>query len=144
MTAVTHTMVTIVGITALQLQGGDMALAFLFGVAIDLDHVIKIPLFRKLTKWWKFKHLNWRTPLQEPISLLWIIPLSIWLSTWVPIIFFLLHLALDYITGYSKKPFFPFSNYSTRGLFANWSDTWKEIGIFVISALITLWLIFSF
>ncbi|RMF06789.1 hypothetical protein D6764_01415 [Candidatus Woesearchaeota archaeon] len=98
----------------LNLSSSDMALAVIFGVLLDADHILKLPLYYSLPKSKRKRHFNWRTPLQEPVSLLWIVPLSIYLQTMVPVLFFILHLALDYLMSYPKKPFFPYSNFSLK------------------------------
>lgn len=115
MTFVTHILLTNLGVKALKLQGQDIVLAYVFGVLIDLDHFIKLPQYIKKNHITVVKHYNWRSSLQEPISLLWIIPLCFYLSSWVPAIFFLGHLFLDYCLSYAKKPFFPLSDYTTLG-----------------------------
>ncbi len=118
---------TTLGVQALGLQGSDIALAYTFGYGIDLvDHPIKLPLYLKKNWTRNEKHYHWRTPLQEPIALLWIIPLSFYLGTYVPALFFISHFALDYLVSYDKRPFFPFSMYTTRGILPLTSDAAKE------------------
>jgi hypothetical protein len=127
MTIVPHLLMTTLGVQALGLQGSDIALAYAFGYGIDLvDHPIKLPLYLKKNWTKNEKHYHWRTPLQEPIALLWIIPLSVYLGTYVPAVFFISHFALDYLVSYDKRPFFPFSMYTTQGILPRTSDTLKE------------------
>ena len=126
MTQITHIAVTTAGALALRLSGNDLVWAYLFGVLIDADHIIKYPLYKRKLQWTKRQYFHWRTPLQEPVSFLWLIPFSIWISSWVPIIFFSLHLVLDYLTTYEKRPWFPFHRYATLGLFPRVSNTLKE------------------
>jgi hypothetical protein len=127
MTIVPHLLMTTLGVQVLGLQGGDIALAYAFGYGIDLvDHPIKLPLYLKKNWTKNEKHYHWRTPLQEPIALLWIVPLTVYLGTYVPAIFFISHFALDYLVSYDKRPFFPFSMYTTRGILPRTSDTLKE------------------
>ena len=150
MTIITHTLVTTVGVRFLHLTGGEVVLAYIFGVVIDLDHFIKLPLYLKghnfkirdiLQKPFpKEKQYNWRTSLQEPVALLWIIPLSIFLKTPVPVIFFIGHLILDYLMSYQKLPFYPFSDFTTRGFFTAIPDKVKELFIVVASLCIILFL----
>ncbi|MFI5252351.1 MAG: hypothetical protein ACHQQQ_07980 [Bacteroidota bacterium] len=128
MTLFPHLLLTTVGIQVLGLEGKDIVLAYTFGYGIDLvDHPIKFPLYYKKNGTKNEKHYHWRTPLQEPIALLWIIPLSIYLGTYVPALFFISHFFLDYCVSYEKRPFFPFSSYTTEGLFTRYSDTVKEV-----------------
>ncbi len=128
MTILPHLLLTTVGIQVLGLEGKDIVLAYAFGYGIDLvDHPIKLPLYLRKNGKKNEKHYHWRTPLQEPVALLWIIPLSFYLGTAVPALFFALHVLLDYFVGYEKRPFTPFSNYSTEGFLTGISDTRKEV-----------------
>ena len=133
MTLVTHILATTAGIQLLNLDEKGIILALIFGVAIDLDHVLKVPSYLKENKFKYKRHFPWRTFLQEPISFLWIIPICLILGTIIPIIFFSLHLLLDYCTNYAKKPFYPFSNYSTKGYFTSLSGVLKEGFVVFIS-----------
>ena len=145
MTIITHILVTTVGVRFLHLTGSEAVLAYIFGVVIDLDHFIKLPLYFKkhnfkirdiLQKPFpKEKHYNWRTSLQEPVALLWIIPLSIFLKTPAPVIFFAGHLILDYLMSYQKLPFYPFSDFRTKGFFIGIPDMIKEVFIIIASSI---------
>ena len=127
MTIIPHLLVTTLGVQVLGLQGSDIALAYTFGYGVDLvDHPIKLPLYLKKNGTKNEKYYHWRTPLQEPVALLWIIPLSIYLHTPVPVIFFLSHLLLDYMISYDKRPWYPFSIYTTKGILPAMSDAVKE------------------
>jgi membrane-bound metal-dependent hydrolase YbcI (DUF457 family) len=128
MTILPHLLLTTVGIQVLGLEGKDIVLAYSFGYGIDLiDHPIKLPLYLKKNGRKNEKHYHWRTPFQEPIALMWIIPLSVYLGTVVPALFFTSHFLLDYMVSYEKRPFYPFSTYSTEGILTKYSDTKKEI-----------------
>jgi len=127
-TIVPHLLVTTLGVQVLGLEGKDIVLAYAFGYGIDLvDHPIKLLLYLKKNGKKNEKHYHWRTPLQEPIALAWIIPLSIYLGTIVPALFFISHFVLDYMVSYEKRPFYPFSAWSTEGILQEYSDTKKEI-----------------
>lgn len=138
MTSVTHALLTALGVQTLSLHGGDVVLAYLSGVGVDLDHFIKVPQYIKKYGFKKVRHHNWRTPLQEPVSLLWIIPLSLYISSYIPIVFFVGHLFLDYCLSYIKRPLFPFSNYETRGFLSKTSNTKKDTLVEVIFAFILI------
>ncbi|HTK80691.1 MAG TPA: hypothetical protein VL633_00215 [Bacteroidota bacterium] len=128
MTILPHLLLTTVGVQVLGLEGKDIVLAYTFGYGIDLvDHPIKLPLYLKKNGKKNEHHYHWRTPLQEPIALMWIIPLSLYLGTYVPALFFFSHFALDYMVSYEKRPFYPFSTYTTEGILQKYSDTSKEI-----------------
>jgi len=129
-TILPHLALTTLGIQVLGLEGKDIALAYAFGYGIDLvDHPIKLPLYLKKNGRKNEKHYHWRTPLQEPVALLWIIPLSAWLGTPVPALFFFSHFALDYMVSYEKRPLAPFSNWSTEGVLTGYSDASKEVAV---------------
>ncbi len=135
MTILPHLLLTTVGAQALGLEGKDLVLAYTFGYGIDLvDHPIKLPLYLRKNGKKNEKNYHWRTPLQEPVALLWIIPLSVYLGTIVPALFFVSHFALDYLVSYEKRPFYPFSTFSTEGFLTGYSDSAKEIWTSVLCA----------
>ena len=128
MTIIPHLLLTTLGVQALGLEGKDVVLAYSFGYGIDLlDHPIKLPLYLRKNGRRNEKHYHWRTPLQEPVALLWIVPLSIYLHTIVPALFFISHVLLDYMVSYEKRPFYPFSTFTTEGAFVGISDGKKEL-----------------
>ncbi|MFQ5798932.1 MAG: hypothetical protein ACE5H0_09605 [Bacteroidota bacterium] len=143
MTILTHLLMTTAGVQAFGLEGADIFLAYGFGVAVDIDHLVKAPLYYKKHKFQKLRHYHWRTSLQEPVSLLWIVPLSIFLQTPVPIIFFLLHVFLDYFMSYEKMPFFPFSTWKAGGFLVSLSDLRKELFTIVLLACTILLLVIT-
>lgn len=125
MTIVTHVLATTLGVRVLKLTGSDAVLAYVFGVGVDIDHVIKAPFYWRAGLR-KERGYYWRTSLQEPVALLWIIPLCFFLGTWVPALFFLIHLAMDYSVGYEKMPWYPYSPLVTQGFLVGVSDKAKE------------------
>ena len=131
MTIVTHALATTLGVRVLKLTGSDAVLAYVFGVGVDIDHAIKLPFFWRagLTK---ERGYYWRTSLQEPVALLWIVPLCFFLGTWVPALFFLVHLAMDYSVGYEKMPWYPYSPLVTQGFVVGVSDKAKEAILIVV------------
>jgi len=129
---VTHVLATAAGVQALQLHGRDAALAFAFGVAIDIDHALKAPYYLRAIGLRDRRGYYWRSSLQEPVALLWIIPLCLFLRSWVPIPFFLVHLAMDYSVSFEKMPFYPYSPYVTRGWLSGISDGRKESVLFIL------------
>ena len=144
MTIIPHILLTTLGVQVLGLEGKDIVLAYAFGYGIDLvDHPIKLPLYWKKNGTKNEKHYHWRTPFQEPVALLWIIPLSIFLETYLPVLFFLSHVFLDYCVSYEKRPFYPFTTYSTEGFFLVISDVKKEVLISVLSAGIIVFVSFE-
>jgi membrane-bound metal-dependent hydrolase YbcI (DUF457 family) len=114
MNVITHLLVSLFLIELTGITGLDILWAITFGVLVDLDHVIKIPLYLKENRFKIVRLWDWRTPFQEPISYLWIVPLSLYFQTWVPVLFFTVHLCLDYMMSYKKKPFYPFSEFTLK------------------------------
>ena len=133
----THVLATTLGVKALGLHGGDVALAFAFGCGIDIDHLLKLPLYLKSVGFKDRRGYYWRSSLQEPVALLWIVPLSIFLGTVIPIVFFVIHIAMDYSVRFEKMPFYPYSPYVTRGWLLGLSDNLKEGVLFVLLACTT-------
>ena len=131
MTIVTHALATTLGVRVLKLTGSDAVLAYVFGVGVDIDHAIKLPFFWKAGLR-KERGYYWRTSLQEPVALLWIVPLCFFLGTWVPALFFLVHLAMDYSVGYEKMPWYPYSPLVTQGFLVGVSDKAKEAILIVV------------
>ena len=133
----THVLATTLGVKAMGLHGGDIALAFAFGCGIDIDHLLKLPFYLKSVGFKDRRGYYWRSSLQEPVALLWIVPLSILLGTVIPVVFFVIHIAMDYSVRFEKMPFYPYSPYVTRGWLLGLSDNVKEGVLFVLLACTT-------
>lgn len=131
MTIVTHFLATTLGVQALGLQGQDKILAYTFGMAVDIDHAVKAPFYLRAVGLRDKRGYYWRSSLQEPVALLWIIPLSLFLGSLVPVLFFLIHVAMDYSVRFEKMPFYPYSSFVTRGWLVNVPDRVKEGVLFV-------------
>jgi hypothetical protein len=140
MTTVTHVLVTALGVQALGLHGSDAALAYAFGVGVDIDHAFKAPFYLKAVGWKRRLGYYWRSSLQEPVALLWVAPLSWMLGTIVPVLFLAVHIAMDYSVSFEKMPFYPYSSWVTRGWLLQFSDKSKEIVAFTIFACLSLYL----
>ncbi|HEY6854071.1 MAG TPA: hypothetical protein VI139_07485 [Gemmatimonadales bacterium] len=133
----THILATTLGVKALGLHGSDVALAFAFGCGIDIDHLLKLPFYLKSVGFKDRRGYYWRSSLQEPVALLWIVPLSVFLGTIIPVVFFVAHIAMDYSVRFEKMPFYPYSPYVTRGWLLGLSDNVKEAVLFVLLACTT-------
>jgi hypothetical protein len=129
-TIFTHILATTLGAQALELRGRELALAYAFGVGVDVDHAVKAPLYLKHVGFRDRKGYYWRSSLQEPVALLWIVPLCLLLGTVVPIVFFAIHVALDYSVRFEKMPFYPYSPWVTRGWLTALPDKLKEAVVF--------------
>jgi len=125
-TIITHILATTLGAQALQLEGRELALAYAFGVGVDVDHAVKAPFYLKHVGLRDKRGYYWRSSLQEPVALLWIVPLCLFLGTVVPIVFFAIHVAMDYSVRFEKMPFYPYSARVTRGWLTGIPDKVKE------------------
>lgn len=132
MTIVTHVLATTLGVQAMGLHGQDVALAYAFGIGVDADHLVKAPFYLRAIGLKDKRGYYWRSSLQEPVALLWIIPLSILLRTIVPVVFFTIHVAMDYSVRFEKMPFYPYSRWVTRGWLTGVPDKVKEGVLFAI------------
>jgi len=132
MTIVTHFLATTLGVQALELQGQDRVLAYTFGMAVDIDHVVKAPFYLRAVGLKDKRGYYWRSSLQEPVALLWILPLCLLLGTLIPVLFFVIHVAMDYSVRFEKMPFYPYSDYVTRGWLINIPDKVKEGVLFTV------------
>jgi hypothetical protein len=125
-TIFTHILTTTAVAQALHLHGRDLYLAYAFGVAIDIDHVIKAPFYLKAVGLKNKKDYYWRSSLQEPAALVWILPLCFALGSYVPALVFCIHLAMDYAVRFEKMPLYPYSHWVTRGYLVRVPDKVKE------------------
>jgi hypothetical protein len=128
----THFLATTLGVQAMGLAGQDRILAYTFGMAVDVDHLVKLPYYLRAVGLHDKRGYYWRSSLQEPVALLWILPLSYFLGTIVPVVFFAIHVAMDYSVRFEKMPFFPYSPYVTRGWLTGISDKVKERVLFTV------------
>jgi hypothetical protein len=142
-TILTHVVVTTLGVQVLGLHGRDAVLAYAFGVGPDIDHAVKLPYYLHAVGLRNKKDYYWRSSLQEPVAVLWIIPLCILLGSVVPLVFFLAHVALDYSVRYEKMPFYPYSSWVTRGWLTRVPDKWKEVSVLLPTGALTLWLLLA-
>ena len=143
MTIVTHILVTTLGAQALELHGSELALAYVFGVGVDVDHAIKAPFYLRAIGWRNERDYYWRSSLQEPVALLWILPLCVFLGTIVPALFFAIHVALDYSVRFEKMPFYPYSRFVTRGWLLSVPDKVKEGVVLAVVVVLNIALYWS-
>lgn len=126
MTIVTHFLATTLGVQAMGLEGREELLAYAFGMGVDVDHAVKAPFYLKAVGLRDKRGYYWRSSLQEPVALLWIVPLCVFLGSVVPIVFFAIHVAMDYSVRFEKMPFYPYSGFVTRGWLTRIPDKVKE------------------
>jgi len=132
MTIFTHLLATTLGAQALDLKGRDLALAYAFGIGVDVDHAVKAPFYLKHVGLRDKRGYYWRSSLQEPVALLWIVPLCWFLGSVLPLVFFAIHVAMDYSVRFEKMPLYPYSAWVTRGWLTTVSDKLKEGVLFVL------------
>jgi hypothetical protein len=132
MTIFTHFLATTLGVQALGLEGQDKVLAYAFGMGVDVDHAVKAPFYLRAVGLKNKRDYYWRSSLQEPVALLWVIPLALFFGTIVPVLFFAIHVAMDYSVRFEKMPFYPYSAYVTRGWLVNIPDKVKEAVLFTL------------
>jgi len=142
-TIVTHFLATTLGVQAMGLEGRERVLAYAFGMGVDVDHAVKAPFYLKAVGLRDKRGYYWRSSLQEPVALLWIIPLCVFLGSVVPIIFFVIHVAMDYSVRFEKMPFYPYSPWVTRGWLTRIPDKIEEATVFsvllVLNVLVYWW-----
>lgn len=126
MTIISHVLITALGVKAMNLTGNDLFYAYAFGVLPDLDHIVKIPRYLKENKLKIVRHFHWRTFFQEPIMLLPVFVFGLLVQSWVPFVFFSIHVLMDYLMSFEKLPFAPLYNFKTNGLLCNIRDIYKE------------------
>ena len=143
MTIVTHFLATTLGAQALGLQGQERVLAYAFGMGVDIDHAIKAPFYLRAVGLKDKRGYYWRSSLQEPVALLWIVPLCWFVGSLVPALFFTMHVAMDYSVRFEKMPFYPYSPYVTRGWLLGVSDRVKEGVLFSVLLVLNVALYWS-
>ncbi len=131
MTIVTHFLATTLGVQAMGLEGRDKVLAYVFGMGVDVDHAVKAPFYLRAIGLRDKRGYYWRSSLQEPVGLLWIVPLCVFLGSVVPLVFFAIHVAMDYSVSFEKMPWYPYSRLVTRGWLTGIPDKVKEAILFV-------------
>ncbi|MBD3362981.1 hypothetical protein GF362_04645 [Candidatus Dojkabacteria bacterium] len=110
----THFWISTLAASQLDLTGSDLILAYVFGTFIDVDHLF--PFLKEYTKEKaQFSDLfdtekSFHTFVHEPLG---VIPTAIFswlLNSYIPILFWFVHIFTDHIILKSKKrPFYPFS-----------------------------------
>jgi hypothetical protein len=142
MTIFSHILATTAVVQAMHLRDPkQIALAYIFGVAVDLDHVVKAPFYLRAVGLRDRRGYYWRSSLQEPVAFLWILPVSLLLGSVVPLVCFAAHLLMDYSVRYEKMPFYPYSRYVTRGWLQEIPDGRKEavLATALVAANLALW-----
>lgn len=112
-----HALASFVLAKLIGLDNTMTVIAIMFGVLPDIDHIFRVGEYYHENHLHLVKEWPWRTAFQELIGLVWVVPIAFLMGSTVPVIFFLLHLAMDYTMTYAKQPFSPFSNFTIHGFF---------------------------
>jgi hypothetical protein len=97
MVLTTHIAVTTLAAKCLHLDGHELAIAYMFGVLVDLDHFYGVPKMVKEREL-SFKNTNFqhRLPIAHSVTFLPIVVIAcVELHNLIPLIFWLLHVGLD-------------------------------------------------
>ena len=137
MNILVHLFYTLIFARMLNLGRLDFFLAVGFGALVDLDHVV--PYVKTYLKEKKINQRGYdsRWYTQEPIFFIVVIPISVVYRTWVPIIFFSLHLLLDYMMDYKKYPLYPNKKIVVRGFIKSYGILYWIIT--AVSVLLFIW-----
>jgi len=133
MTIVTHALATTPRRESVQADGSDAVLAYVFGVGVDIDFTrSRLPsISARSAEAAAGLLLANITPGAGRAAVGFPAP-CLFLGTWVPALFFLIHLAMDYSVGYEKMPVVPYSPLVTQGFLVGVSDKAKEAILIVI------------
>jgi hypothetical protein len=105
MIAITHLVVSLLLIQLLNLDRNDAFVALMFGVLIDLDHLMGLGNYAKangISALFDLDHLtnpggHWKSLFHNPVSVAVIAPLSIASKLAIPLLFWGVHMAMDFV-----------------------------------------------
>lgn len=105
MLSITHIIVSLLLIQLMTLDKNDAFVALLFGVFIDLDHLFGLKDYAQahgIGSLLQFDHLtnpggHWKSLMHSPIALAVVGPLSVASRLAIPLIFWGVHVAMDYV-----------------------------------------------
>lgn len=105
MIAATHLIVSLLLIRVLHLDRNDAFIALLFGVFIDFDHLIGLGNYAKANGFrsvFDFHSLmnpggHWKSMFHNPVALAVVGPLSVASRLAIPLIFWGVHMAMDFV-----------------------------------------------
>lgn len=108
-----HFIATTLMANALSLNQKELVLAYIFGVMIDFDHLLwsenRKEMFYK-GAWRGRSENNLHTIVHEPIFGIVVFLISILFSSFIPLIFWFLHILLDTLVISHKQPLRPFKS----------------------------------
>ena len=105
MLAITHLVVSLLLIQLMMLDKNDAFVALMFGVFIDLDHLMGLGNYarpRGISSIFDLHSMiqaggQWKSLLHTPIALAVVAPLSTAYRLAIPLIFWSIHIAMDYL-----------------------------------------------
>ncbi len=105
MLAITHLIVALIIIRLLGLDRGAALLTLLFGVFIDLDHLLAIPQFITEARDQGVADVNaamnlsvqWKSAIHDPSAIILVAPCSVAVRFFAPLLAWMLHILMDYI-----------------------------------------------
>jgi hypothetical protein len=138
MLTTTHLAVTVLLCLILNLNRDEWFVALMFGVMIDADHLFAAPRYVSHNGWAALLRrswddgsgLPWRSLFHYPVGAFVVVPLSIGWRYLLPVLFWAMHLELDYIQNATLSWSTPIETTvmisSCLGivfiLYRNWSD----------------------
>lgn len=105
MLAITHLLAIVLIVRLLDLDRNEAFVALLFGVFIDLDHLLGIPSFVQQhgvasltdTSTLMMSDVSWKSLIHEPIAFIIVAPSSVIFRFMLPLLAWGLHITMDYI-----------------------------------------------
>lgn len=105
-----HLLATLLGCALLALvrpvSSREWLLALLFGVAIDLDHLLQLPRYVATHHWSELTPAaiaswgsDWQGFLHTPWALLVVLPAAFVFASWIPLAAWGLHMVLDFVVA---------------------------------------------
>jgi len=145
-----HYAVTEIVSRALGLSGWQLILAYIFGVLVDLDHFFIKAVRQNLSYIFKsgFKKTFPRgfynkTFIQEPIFIIFLWLLGIFIHNFIPAIFLSVHWFLDALYQFEKRPLAPFSRKLSFQGFIKSRTTFEYVVSIVLAIIFLIWRLIS-
>jgi len=104
MLSITHIAVSLLLITILNLDRNESFVALLFGVFIDLDHLLAVPDYlmkegiQNIANVDVMLHsdVHWKSMMHSPIAIMIVAPVSMAFRMAIPLLFWSVHIAMDF------------------------------------------------
>ena len=136
MLSITHIAVTLLLILIMKLDRNESLVALLFGVFIDLDHLLAVPDFimkegiKNITNVDSMlaADVHWKSAMHSPVAIMIVAPASVAFRMAIPMVFWSVHIAMDFV----QEEYLGISSLPELALFAFCVGTlgWLEYGIY--------------